>query len=70
MSGSAGSTGSILMAKKEIRIKELARELGVTSRHLINRCRAEGIPAQNSITKVSIEHERIIRGWFDTSGTL
>ena len=58
------------MAKKGTRIKELARELGVTSRQLINRCRAEGIPVQNSITKVSIEHERIIREWFAASGTL
>ena len=58
------------MAQKGMRIKELARELEVTSRQIINRCRAEGIPAQNSITKLSIEHERIIRKWFASSGTL
>ena len=58
------------MAKKGIRIKELARELGVTSRQIINRCRAEGLPVQNSISRVSIEHERIIREWFAASGML
>ncbi len=51
------------MAKKGIKVKELARELGVTSRQLIDRCRAEGFPVQNSITKLNPELERTIRGW-------
>ena len=45
-------------------MKELARELGLTSRQLIDRCRAEGIAVQNSITKLNPESERIVRSWF------
>lgn len=52
------------MAKKGIKIKELAHELGLTSRDLIDRCRAEGLEVQNSITKLKIEEERTVRGWF------
>ena len=52
------------MAKKGIRVKDLARELGVTSREVIDRCRAEGLAAQNSITKLNVECERRVRGWF------
>ena len=55
------------MAKKGIKIKELARELGVTSRDLIDRCRAEGLTIQNSITKLDINTERRVRAWFDES---
>ncbi len=51
------------MAKKGIKVKELALELGLTSRQLIDRCRAEGLPVQNSITKLNPELERIIREW-------
>jgi len=51
--------------KKEIKIKALAIELGITSRELIDRCRAEGIPAQNSITRLKIEHERKVRAMYD-----
>lgn len=52
------------MAKKGIKVKELAHDLGVTSRQLIDRCRAEGIPIQNSITKLNAELERMVRSWF------
>jgi len=52
------------VAKKGIKVKELARELGLTSRQLIDRCRAEGIAVQNSITKLNPESERIVRSWF------
>lgn len=52
------------MAKKGIKIKELAQDLGLTSRDLIDRCRAEGLEVQNSITKLKIEEERTVRGWF------
>jgi len=47
-----------------INIKDLARELSVTSRQLIDRCRAEGIPVQNSITKLSPEVADRVRNWF------
>jgi phage antirepressor YoqD-like protein len=55
------------MANKGIKIKELAKELGVTSRDLINRCREEGLPIQNSVTRVPPEAEHTIRGWFTDS---
>ncbi len=40
------------MLNNGIKIKELARELGVTSRQLIDKCRENGIDAQNSITRI------------------
>ena len=52
------------MAKSGVKIKELARELGVTSRQVIDRCRAEGLFVQNSITKLTAEQERQVREWF------
>jgi phage antirepressor YoqD-like protein len=52
------------VAKKGIKVKDIARELGLTSRQLIDHCRAEGIHVQNSITKLNPELERTIRGWF------
>jgi len=55
------------MGKKGIKVKDLARELGVTSRELIERCRAEGVVAQNSITKLDRDMELRVRGWFGLS---
>lgn len=52
------------MAKKGIAAAELARQIGTTSRRLIDRCRAEGLFVQNSITKLSAEEERRVRAWF------
>ncbi len=52
------------MAKKGIKVKDLAKELSVTSRSIIARCRAEGIPVQNSVTRLSPEIERSVREWF------
>jgi hypothetical protein len=49
---------------KGIKVKELARELGVTSRALIDRCRAEGVFVQNSITKLNRQTELKVRAWF------
>jgi hypothetical protein len=53
------------VAKKGISIKELARELGVTSRRLIDRCREAGIPVQNSITKLDAAAEQKARSLFN-----
>lgn len=52
------------MAKAGMKIKELAREFGVTSREVIDRCGAEGLFIQNSITKVDSGQEARIREWF------
>ena len=56
------------MAKKGVKVKELAVELGVTSRQLIDRCRAEGLFVQNSITKLPPDKERLVRSWFAGAG--
>ena len=55
------------MAKKGIKAKDLAHELGITSRQLIDPCRAEGVPIQNSITKLDRQTEVKVRGWFSKS---
>jgi len=52
------------MRKDAIKIKDLARELGVPSRVLIDRCRAEGISVQNSITKLTPAQAERVRAWF------
>lgn len=52
------------MPKKGIKVRDLAIELGVTPRSLIDRCRRSGLAVQNSITKLSPEHVRSIRAWF------
>ncbi|RJP35818.1 MAG: hypothetical protein C4547_08805 [Phycisphaerales bacterium] len=46
------------------KIKELARELGVTSRMLIERCRDEGLDVQNSVTRLTPAQAQQARGWF------
>jgi hypothetical protein len=57
-------SGGFYVAKKGIKIKELARELGITSRQLIDECRSRGVPAQNSITVLRPPLDREVRGWF------
>ena len=52
------------MSQRGMKVKELARELGVTSRQLIDRCRAEGITVQNSITRLSPDVEKVVRSFF------
>ena len=56
------------MPAKGIKIKELARELSVTSRAVIDRCRSGGFFVQNSITRVDPQLEEQIRAWFTQSG--
>lgn len=52
------------LMKQGIKVSDLAKELGTTSRQLIDRCRAEGVAVQNSITKLRPDQERRVRGWF------
>ncbi len=56
------------MAKKDIKVKDLAKELGVTSRDIIDRCRTEGIRVQNSITKLAPDKVSLVRSWFSAQG--
>ncbi len=52
------------MAKKGIKIEDLARELGITSRQLINRCHEGGLSVQNSVSKLNPQSERSVRAWY------
>ena len=52
------------MAKRGVKIKDLARELGVPARRIIDRCREEGIWAQNSITRLPPDAAGRVREWF------
>lgn len=55
------------MRKKGPTIKEIAREIGVTSHALMIRCREEGIFAQNSITRIEPALVPRIKAWYDSS---
>ena len=60
------------MAKKAstIRIFELAKELGVTSKDLIAKCEAEGVPAiKNHMSTVSLGLAATVREWFGEPGS-
>lgn len=52
------------MAKSGIKVKVLARELGVPSRRIVSRCRDEGHTVQNSLTKLNPAIEALVREWF------
>jgi hypothetical protein len=52
------------MAKPGLKVKELAQELGVTSRALIDRCRENGLAVQNSITRLDPAAVTVVRRWF------
>lgn len=49
---------------QRVKIRELARELGVTSRRVIDWCRTEGIPAQNSIARLNPDAALRVREHF------
>ncbi|MCK4601312.1 MAG: translation initiation factor IF-2, partial [Phycisphaerae bacterium] len=53
------------------RVFELARELGVTSKVVLTKCRAEGIDVKNHMSTLSVGLEATVRDWFseEASGT-
>ncbi len=53
------------------RVFELARELGVTSKDVLTKCRAEGLEVKNHMTALSAGLEATVRDWFseESSGT-
>lgn len=56
------------MAAKQKRIYELAKELSVTSKAIVAKCQAEGIPnIENHMSPVSAGLEATIREWFTSS---
>ncbi len=56
------------MASKGVKVKELAVELRVTSRAIIDRCRAEGWAVQNSVTRLDPQRADAVRLWFGEKG--
>ncbi|MHC4294379.1 MAG: translation initiation factor IF-2, partial [Planctomycetota bacterium] len=50
------------------RVFELARELGVTSKVVLTKCRAEGLEIKNHMSTLSVGLEATIREWFSESG--
>ncbi len=55
------------MGKKGPKIKELARELGVTSHRILQRCHSEGVPAQNSASRLDLSTAERVRVWFSAA---
>ncbi len=53
------------MSKQWVKVKELSRDLGVTSHAIIDRCRSAGHTVQNSVSRLAPEVEREVRYWFD-----
>ena len=52
-----------------MRVFELARELGVTSKVVLEKCRAEGLEIKNHMSTLSVGLEVTIREWFsDAAG--
>ena len=53
------------------RVFEIARELGVNSKDILSKCRAEGLELKNHMTTLSAGQEATIREWFseEQSGT-
>jgi translation initiation factor IF-2 len=52
------------------RVFELARELGVTSKDILAKCRAEGLELKNHMTTLSAGLEATIREWFSEGQSL
>ncbi len=50
------------------RVFELAREIGVTSKVVLEKCRAEGLEIKNHMSTVSAGLEATIREWFSEAG--
>ena len=53
------------MAKaKTLRVHSLAKQLGVTSKEVIEKCRAEGIELKNHMAAISLGLSESIGEWF------
>jgi translation initiation factor IF-2 len=49
---------------KTLRVHTLAKELGVTSKEVIEKCRAEGVELKNHMAAISAGLAESIREWF------
>lgn len=54
------------MAKRGTKVADLAREMNITSRELIDHCRANGLSVQNRITKLTDEQVNRVRKMLTT----
>ena len=52
------------MAKAKTRVFEIARAVGVQSKDILDKCRAEGLEIKNHMSAVSAGLEETIRDWF------
>jgi len=60
----------VAVAKKQTRVHTLARELGVSSRDIVDKCKAEGIPNVDSHqSAVTVGLAATIREWFSAGAT-
>jgi translation initiation factor IF-2 len=50
------------------RVFQLAKELEVTSKSILEKCRAEGLEIKNHMSTVSVGLEATIREWFSEAG--
>jgi len=51
-----------------IRVFELARSIGVTSKVVLEKCRAEGLEIKNHMSTLSAGQEATVREWFSETG--
>jgi translation initiation factor IF-2 len=49
---------------KGIRVNQLAKELGVASKDILEKCRAEGVEIPNHMTVLSVGLSETVREWF------
>jgi len=54
---------------KAKRVFEIAKEIGVKSKAILEKCQAEGIPMNNHMSSVSVGLEATIREWFGGSSS-
>ena len=52
---------------KATRVFQIARDVGVSSKAILEKCRAEGVDLNNHMSAVSVGLEMTIREWFSDS---
>ena len=60
----AGSKGTEVAVAEKMRVHILAKELNVTSKAILLKCTAEGLPVKNHMTALGPGLEATIREWF------
>jgi hypothetical protein len=47
------------------KVKEIAKDVGVSAKTLVARCRVEGMAVQNSVSRLTRAQEETVRSWFE-----